>query len=105
MMQRDRINILNSREWHEWLEHLLGNSNIDFLGLIETWLTHTFPEAVITMHGNNVFRKRKKERKNLKPLIGQFNTIHQIEQFTRSFKNENTFVVHRSTWKNHNPLV
>lgn len=41
----------------EQLEHLLRGSNVDFLGLTETWLTRSSPEAVINMPGYNVFKK------------------------------------------------
>ncbi len=41
----------------EQLEHLLVNSNIDFLGLTETWLTRSSPEALIVMPGYDVFRQ------------------------------------------------
>lgn len=45
----------------EQLEHLLGNSNIDFLGLTETWITSSSPEALITMPGYDTFRKDREK--------------------------------------------
>jgi exonuclease III len=51
------LNIRSMKPKREQLEHLLCSSNIDFLGLSETWLTHSSPEAVVNMPGYNVFRK------------------------------------------------
>lgn len=36
---------------------VLISSNIDFMGLSETWLSPSCPEAVITMPGYNIFRE------------------------------------------------
>ena len=47
----------------EQLEHLLYNSNIDFMGLSETWLTSSSPEAAITLPGYNAFRKDRGQGK------------------------------------------
>lgn len=40
----------------EQLEHLLLDSNLDYLCLTETWLTSTTPSSVFTIPGYNVYR-------------------------------------------------
>lgn len=49
------LNIKSMATKREQLENLLVNSNIDFLGLTETWLTYYL--ALIVMPGYDVFRK------------------------------------------------
>lgn len=51
------LNVRSMVSKREQLEHLLNNSNIDFLGLIETWLSSSSPEAAITMSDYHVFGK------------------------------------------------
>lgn len=50
------LNIRSMALKREELEHLLCNSNIDFIGLSETWLTHSSPASVVNMPGYNVYR-------------------------------------------------
>lgn len=50
------LNVRSMITKREQLEHLVCNSNIDFLGLTETWLTNSSPEAAITLPGYNTFR-------------------------------------------------
>lgn len=52
-----QLNVCSIVHKREQLEHLLNNSNINFLGLTETWLSSSSPEAVITMWDYRVFRK------------------------------------------------
>lgn len=51
------LNIRSITPKREQLEHLLINSNIDFLGLTETWLKSSSPEAAVTLQGYNVYRR------------------------------------------------
>lgn len=46
----------------EQLEHLI-NSNVDFMGVSETWLKPSSPQELVTLQGYNVFRKDIHQRK------------------------------------------
>ena len=65
----------------EQLEHLLGHSNIDCLGLTETWLKQSSPEALVNMPGYNAFRKDRVKGKGGGALLYVKDTIQckQIE--------------------------
>ncbi len=75
------LNIRSMVNKHEQLEDLLVNSNIDCLGLTETWLKHTSPEALVNMPGYNVFRKDRVKGKGGGALLYIKNTLQcrQIE--------------------------
>lgn len=51
--QTSAVWFLNVNNW----KHLPSNSNIDSLGLMETWLSHSSPEAAIVMADYNVYGK------------------------------------------------
>ena len=51
------INIRSIVNKTEQMEHLLSDSNIDILGVSESWLTHSSSTAAISIPGYNVFRK------------------------------------------------
>lgn len=55
------LNIRSMTPKREQLEHLLCNSNIDFLGLSETWLNCSSANSVVNMSGYNVFRKDREQ--------------------------------------------
>lgn len=54
------INIRSELPKHEQIEHLLNDSNLDFLCLSETWLTKTSPGAALIMHGYKCFSHDRK---------------------------------------------
>lgn len=51
------INIRSIVTKAEQMEHLLIDSNIDILGILESWLTHSSPTAAINIPGYNTFRR------------------------------------------------
>lgn len=51
------INIRSVISKTEQLEHILLDSNLDYLCLTETWLTSTTPLSVFTIPGYNVYRR------------------------------------------------
>lgn len=51
------INIRSMMSKREQIEHLLCDSNIDILGMSETWLSSSSPEAAILLPGCTVFRQ------------------------------------------------
>ena len=51
------INIRSIVNKTEQMEHLLSDSNIDIVGVSESWLTHSSSTAAISIPGYNVFRK------------------------------------------------
>lgn len=53
----------------EQLEHLLTDSNIDYLCLTETWLTPTTPLSVFNIPGYNVYRRDRRKGKGGGVLI------------------------------------
>ncbi len=57
------------------LEHLLSHSNLDFLGLSETWLNKHSPEAAFDISGYNVFRRDRNKGKGGGLLVYVKNTI------------------------------
>ena len=59
----------------EQLEHLLCNSNIDFLGLTETWLTCSSPEAAVLLPDYNVYRKDRIKGRGGGVLLYVKNTV------------------------------
>ncbi len=75
------LNVRSMVPKREQLEHLLNDSNIDFLGLTETWLCHSSPEAVVVMADYNVFRKDRGQGKGGGVLLYVKNTLNcsQIE--------------------------
>ncbi len=56
------INIRSLTPKREQIEHLLCDSNIDILGLSETWLSSSSPEAVTLLPGYSVFRQDRNGR-------------------------------------------
>lgn len=50
------INIRRIANKTEQMEHLLSESNIDILGISQSWLSHSSPSAAINIPGYNVFR-------------------------------------------------
>lgn len=75
------LNVCSIVHKREQLEHLLNNSNINFLGLTETWLSSSSPEAVITMWDYRVFRKDRDRGKGGGVLLYVKNPLNccQIE--------------------------
>lgn len=63
------LNIRSMAPKREQLEHLLFNSNVDFLGLSETWLKPSSPQAVVSLQGYNVFRMDRHQGKGGGVLI------------------------------------
>ena len=57
------LNIRSIVSKTEQLEHLLSDSNHDYLCLSETWLTPTTPSSVFSIPGYNVFRQDRKKGK------------------------------------------
>lgn len=57
------------------LEHLLSHSNLDFLGLPETWLNKHSPEAAFDIPGYNMFRRDRNKGKGGGLLVCVKNTI------------------------------
>ena len=51
------LNVRSLVPKREQIEHLLCNSNIDFMGLSETWLTSSSPEAAVSLPEYRTFRK------------------------------------------------
>lgn len=51
------INIRSIVNKTEQMEHLLSESNIDILGISESWLTHSSPSAAVNIPEYNVFRR------------------------------------------------
>lgn len=63
------INIRSIVNKTEQMEHLLSESNIDILGVSESWLTHSSSTAAISIAGYNVFRKDRESGKGGGVLI------------------------------------
>lgn len=57
------LNIRSMAPKREQLEHLLINSYVDFMGLSETWLRPSSPQALVTLQGYHVFRKDRHQGK------------------------------------------
>lgn len=51
------LNIRSAIPKSEQLQHLLYESNLDFLCLTETWLHENSPADVLKVHGYNMFRR------------------------------------------------
>lgn len=60
----------------EQLEHLLINSNTDFMGFSETWLCSSSPDAAISLPGYNIFRKDRLSGKGGGVLLYVKNSIN-----------------------------
>ena len=73
------LNIRSMVNKREQLEDLLVNSNIDCLGLTETWLKHSSPEALVKMPGYNIFRRDRIKGKGGGALLYIRDTL-QCEQ-------------------------
>lgn len=75
------LNVRSLASKGEQIEHLLINSNIDFMGLSETWLSLLSPETIITMPGYNTFRKDRLEGKGGDVLLSVKSHLkcHQLE--------------------------
>ena len=60
---------------HEQLEHLLLESNIDCLGISESWLKQSSPSTLVSMAGYNVFSKDRLKGKGGGVLLYVRNTF------------------------------
>lgn len=75
------LNIQSIISKTEQLEHLLTDSNIDYLCLTETWLTLNTPTSVFTVPGYNVYRRDRSKGKGGGVLIYMKDSI-QSQQIT-----------------------
>ncbi len=57
------LNIRNIRSKSEQIQHLLLDSNLDFLCLSETWLNQNAPLAALNIPGYNIYRKDREGSK------------------------------------------
>ena len=57
------INVRSIISKTEQIEKLLSDSNLDYLGLSETWLTPTIPSGVINIPGYNICRRDRTHSK------------------------------------------
>ena len=69
------INIRSLVSKSDQIEHLLNNSNLDFLGVSETWLSKSSPEAAVNVSRYNVFRKDRDKGRGGGVLICVKDTI------------------------------
>lgn len=69
------LNVRSLTSKTEQIEKLLTGSNLDYLGLSETWLTPTTPSSIFSIPEYNVFRRDRTHGKGGGVLIYVKNTI------------------------------
>ncbi len=57
------LNIRSITSKRDQVEHLLMNSNLDFLALSETWLSTSTPTCMIDVSGYSCYRKDRPSRR------------------------------------------
>lgn len=63
----------------EQLEHLLIDSNLDFMGLVQTLFNSSSSQAVVRLQGYNVFRKNGFQGKGGRVLLYVNDSLKYIQ--------------------------
>lgn len=67
----------------ELVEHLLTDSNIDILGISESWSTHSSPTSAVNISGSGVFRRDRGEEGGGGGLLVYVKSNFKCELITR----------------------